>query len=347
MTLTLAGADIRGYYAALGIDLPAWAHGNAATRCFANPEAHVSEDRHPSNSVDLDSGAWNCHGCGAHGGAYDAALGKGHTPRSAIELMITHGLIEPRARLTTARELSQRRLKLPRTPRAITRPFDVSDLDLQRWREALANRPDVIEEICHRRLWSPAVLHELRAGWDYGRLTIPIHDEQGRLQGVLRYRVSDTPGPKMIAAPGTRLGLIPHPSTETSTEIILTEGPPDMIAARSRTIPAIAVPGDHAWRDEWVPTLAGRTVTIVMDADPQGRAAALRIQSALKPVALAQVLDLAPGRGDGYDLTDWLGNASLEAIRHLRSPGMANHHAGIDHGCVHSSPATTGAHHAR
>jgi hypothetical protein len=346
VTLILAGADIRGYYAVLGIDLPAWAHGNAATRCFANPEAHTAEDRHPSTSVALDSGAWNCHGCGAHGGAYDAALNDGHTPRSAIELMIQHGLVEPRARLTTARELSQLRPRPPRT-RAAARRFEVGDHDLRRWREALASRPDVIEEICQRRLWSPAVLHELRAGWDHGRLTIPIHDGRGRLQGVLRYRVSNTPGPKMIAAPGTRLGLIPHPSTEPSDEIVLTEGPPDMIAARSRAIPAIAVPGDHAWRDEWASTLAGRTVTIVMDADPQGRAAARRIQSALEPVAQAEVLDLAPGRDDGYDLTEWLVNAPPAAIRHLRSPVTVSRHAGIDHGCIRRSQATGGGHHAR
>ena len=74
MTLTLTGADIRGYYAALGVRIPEWATRNASVRCFANPDHHQHEDRTPSASVDLISGAFHCHGCGAHGGAYDAAL---------------------------------------------------------------------------------------------------------------------------------------------------------------------------------------------------------------------------------------------------------------------------------
>jgi hypothetical protein len=32
---------------------------------------------------------------------------------------------------------------------------------------------------------------------------------------------------------------------------VLTEGPPDMISARSRGLPAVAIPGDHAWESTW------------------------------------------------------------------------------------------------
>jgi len=40
MTQTLAGANIRGYYAALGIQIPGWARTEASVRCFADPDAH-------------------------------------------------------------------------------------------------------------------------------------------------------------------------------------------------------------------------------------------------------------------------------------------------------------------
>ena len=73
MTQTLPGADIRGYYAGLGVTLPARATDNANVRCFADPIAHRHGDRNPSCSVNLTTGAWNCHGCGAKGGAFDAA----------------------------------------------------------------------------------------------------------------------------------------------------------------------------------------------------------------------------------------------------------------------------------
>ena len=106
-TLTLPGADIRGYYHRLGVQLPERARREAAVRCFADPGAHRRGDRDPSCSVNVINGAWQCHGCGARGGAYDAALAKGYTPRSAIDLMIAYGLIERRAQLRTARELVQ------------------------------------------------------------------------------------------------------------------------------------------------------------------------------------------------------------------------------------------------
>jgi hypothetical protein len=40
-----------------------------------------------------------------------------------------------------------------------------------------------------------------------------------------------------------------------------------------------------------------------MDADAQGRAAAQRIAADLPN---AEIVDLAPDRDDGYDLSDWL-----------------------------------------
>ena len=83
------GGDARGFYAALGVQLPAWAQTEAPVRCFADPDAHAHDDQHPSCSVNLESGAFNCHGCGAHGGAYDAALALGRSPREAIDLMVT------------------------------------------------------------------------------------------------------------------------------------------------------------------------------------------------------------------------------------------------------------------
>ena len=62
------------------------------------------------------------------------------------------------------------------------------------------------------------------------------------LIGVLRYQPFDTGQTKMLAVPGTRLGLIPHPGTESSPDIDLVEGPPDMIAARSSGLARLPFP---------------------------------------------------------------------------------------------------------
>ncbi|MGI8559001.1 MAG: hypothetical protein ACR2ND_11965 [Solirubrobacteraceae bacterium] len=93
-----------------------------------------------------------------------------------------------------------------------------------------------------------------------------------------------------------------------------------MIAARSRDLPAIAVSGDHAWQPSWAQLLAGRHVTIVMDADAQGRAAARRSSAALITCARPHIVDLAPLRDDGYDFTDWLlEHPSPKTLAHLAS----------------------------
>ena len=159
----------------------------------------------------------------------------------------------------------------------------------------------------HRRVWSRATLLELGCGWERGRVLIPVRNGAGELRGVLRYAPTHDRVPKMLAARGTRLGLIPHPAAEPSTWVVLVEGPPDMIAARSRGLPAIAVPGDDAWEPEWAQLLVGRHVSIVLDCDHAGREAAARIAGDLKAVGVrGSIINLAPRRHDGYDLTDWL-----------------------------------------
>ena len=119
----------------------------------------------------------------------------------------------------------------------------------------------------------------------------------------------------MLAAPGTRLGLIPHPASEPSNQILLVEGPPDMIAARSAAL------RDRRPRR---PRLATRLGTRSTDATSPsswtpttGRAAAERI--ALTSHARHAHRRPRPRRDDGYDLTDWLLRASRNPSRSKRS----------------------------
>jgi hypothetical protein len=310
--------DVRGFYAALGIELPAWSQLNATVRCFADPEAHAHQDRNPSCSVSLEHGAWRCWGCGAKGGAYHAALSRGHDPASAFDLLVKYDLGERRGGLSVSGRTRSR--VVTSTRQLPGHALGVTESDVAAWREALlatAGRRwrDVLSQ---RRRWDPAVIRELDIGHDGRRITIPIRSADGGLQGVLRY----SPGAvtsKMLATPGSRLGLIPHPSRERSTRVLLVEGPPDMIAARSQGWPAIAVPGDHAWQPEWAKLFAGRSVSVVMDSDAAGRQAADRIATDLQSVAAVRVVDLAPGRNDGFDLTDWLRQQSEPRSKRCRA----------------------------
>jgi DNA primase len=100
---------------------------------------------------------------------------------------------------------------------------------------------------------------------------------------------------------------------------VLVEGPPDMISARSRGLPAVAVAGVDAWEPEWARLLVGRHVSVVLDCDPAGRQAAGRIAGDLKAAGVrGSIIDLARDRQDGYDLTDWLDARANLAASDLR-----------------------------
>src|SRR5438067_2398860 len=52
--------------------------------------------------------------------------------------------------------------------------------------------------------------------------------------------------------------------------------------------------------------LVGRKVSLVIDCDRAGRAAAIQIARDLRAAGVhGSIIDLAPGREDGYDLSDW------------------------------------------
>ena len=331
MTQTLPGADIRGYYAALGIQLPPRAQTEASVRCFANPDAHRRGDHDPSCSVNLTHGAWHCHGCGASGGPYDAATYQGHSSRSAIDLMICHGLTQRRHGTPRRRERSPIRDATGKTSGSA---LDVSEGDIARWHTDLSLQPLILQRLARQRAWSMSTVRAFELGIDGNRITIPVRNERRQLVGLLRYRPWDSRrgGPKMLAAPGSRRQLLPHPSTEPARQLLLVEGEPDMLAARSHGLPAIALPGVESWKPDWAASFENRRVDIVMDADRAGRATADQIARDLALIAEARIIEIAPRRADGYDLTDWLveqyraNTPPYEAILANRRPPKGGHH---------------------
>jgi hypothetical protein len=314
------GADVHGFYAALGVPLLGWAHTEAPVRCFANPDAHAHHDQRASCSVNTHSGAFNCHGCGAHGGAYDAALAVGRSPREAIDLMIAHGLTDRRPRPgrvsgSTRSHAAPAPTEAPmhiRSPAAdaSSRPagssLACSGEEVRGWARALRDNDGLLDRLRGERSWEAGTLRRWGIGFDGERITVPITDHRGALQGVLKLRVDAWRTPKVLAAAGSRLGLIPH-AQRVAGPVVLVEGPSDMLAARSAGLPAIAVPGTHAWRAEWASAFTGRDVIVVMDADRPGREAAVRIAADLgRHGARTAIVELDPSRDDGYDLSDWL-----------------------------------------
>ena len=81
------------FYAELGVELPA-GEGWVPVACFIDPDAHEHGDRSRSCSVNVDHGGFKCHGCGASGNAYQAAVHLGLEKRAALELLERYGLRE-------------------------------------------------------------------------------------------------------------------------------------------------------------------------------------------------------------------------------------------------------------
>lgn len=320
--------SVRELYARLGIRLLRATGNEAAARCFASPEAHRRDDRHPSLSVSLVSGAWFCHACGARGGAYDAALVRGHTPRSAIELLIEHGLVEPRPTGQAARRRqSQRQARsasVPLPPPPEDR-LGVSELQVSTWSAELLRHPDLLVRLARERTIEVETLRAFAIGFDGQRITIPIRDAEGALIGLLRWLPFDRrSAPKMLALLGSCRDLFPPPEQMTGEAIVLCEGEPDALAAHSAGIQAVSVPGAASWRDPWSRRFASQTVTIAFDCDPQGRSAARSVHGSLKAAGVtATVVDLNPSRDDGYDLTEHLRRNGRSATAQLLAPGFS------------------------
>ena len=317
--------DVVGFYAALGVTIRARpGQANASVHCFINPDRHHHADRDRSMSVLMTTGAFRCHGCDARGGAYDAAIALGRTPREAVELMIAHGLRQPRDR--NGRQHTDgrsRRAQPPPQLRPVPRRLETDEHDVACWARALQADRQRLDRLWERRGWTPKVITRYQIGIDpEGRITIPVRDHDGTLAGVQRYQPFTRRGrPKALWVPGSR--PLPFPAPEHVMggrgPILVCEGAPDALCALSHGLPATSVPGAAAWQRQWARRLTGRLVVICMDADAAGREAGHRSAGDLAGLALdTRLLDPAPGRNDHTDLTDMLRDGRVgEVLRAL------------------------------
>jgi hypothetical protein len=288
--LGACGGNVRDFYDAISIVLPATTGLEVAVHCFASPASHNRDDRKSSCSVNLTSGLWHCQGCGESGNAYRAALVRGYSEQRSRELARQYGLFIEQVQPTQAVT------KLP------------GERDLKKWRIALREDPDILAWFMTVKGWKPGAMVRLGLGWDGERLTFPIRTSKAKIAGVVRY----LPGgkPKTLALPGTKRDLFPAPELiRRHHPLFLVEGEPDAVAVWSTGFKAVAIPGAGSWRREWATRLMGRRVIVLTDCDQQGRALAEKVATDLPDV---QVVDLEPGRSDGYDIGDWIREASQE-----------------------------------
>ena len=321
MTSTLPGADIRGFYAELGIQLPAWAQIEASVCCFADPDAHRRGDRDPSTSVNLQHGAWRCHGCGARGGAYEAA--RVERPRSTFSDRAddpprshrTPGRKPTAATPTTCRDTPINLSTEQQLRRSASSQRRALMYESQNWICSggicqLLGHIDVLEHLAATRGWSGHTVRQLQLGLDDSRITIPVRDPDGdaRRAAALptqpRARQNEDPRrlritPRAVPPPRRRNA----PVTCCSSKVNPTRSPRDPAACPRSPSPA---PKDGSRNGRQL--FHQRHVTIALDADPRGRACARQIAAELAAPRRPRSRSSTRPRpsSDGYDLTDWL-----------------------------------------
>ena len=280
------GTRVIEFYAAIGVTLPDKGGQEAEVRCFVSPGEHKREDRNASCSVNLLTGLFKCHGCGAQGNAYQAALALGYREEAARELAQRYGVF-----------LEVERPKLP------------GERQLRKWKNALFAAPRIVARLEELKGWTPQAMWRCGLGWDGERVTFPVRDHRLRIVGVVRY----VPGgsPKSLALPGSKRLLFGEPEfLSADYPLFVVEGEPDVVSVWSCGHRAVGVPGVASWRPEWAGRLRRfKRLVVLADADPQGRQLAAEIKAVLPH---ARVVDLEPGRDDGTDIGDWVAEASRD-----------------------------------
>jgi AAA domain len=312
----------RDFYSALDVTLPgSAASGDVSVRCFANPDAHKRDDRNPSCSVNLDTGQWNCHTCGAKGGAFDAAVALGRSRSEAVELAKRHDVFvsdreqtqkprQPARAAATARPSSTAAVPTDTTPQSETVASELSPALKQQvaeWRDALRGSKATLDRLYELRGWQPEAIEALGLGLDGDRIMFPVRDAARRLVGVLRYAPNreTRKGTKMLAAKGTPRELFPAPETlPADGPVNVVEGESDVVAMWSGGLSrTVGVPGAQGWRAEWAPRFAGRDVRLFCDLDTPGRKLMARIARDLLPHAKSvRIVDMESKRDDGHDV---------------------------------------------
>ena len=142
-------------------------------------------------------------------------------------------------------------------------------------------------------------------------LVLPYEDGLGRVR-QLRYRpLYDTGGAKYLSDDGAPQHLFAVRAAEQAIGVIC-EGEIDAMSAWQAGVKAVAVPGAHAWKDEWKWLFRNcRYVVLAMDPDEAGLKAARAMHQSLSSVVDVQIAPLP----EGHDVNDLLVRRGEQAVR--------------------------------
>jgi DNA primase len=196
--------------------------GSGVNKSYVCP---FHDDDTPSLSVNLETGAWLCFGCGAKGniGQLYYKLGEQEPEDRKIERLY--------------------RLAQEDTSVQLKEPINMVPLanEYIRQAETVSGRR-AFESFCRSRPIDPDVLRRFGVGYrpEKKALTFPYYENDGRVAGI-RYRHVDT-GAKWYEG-GSRRVLYGIPEVVGRGEVIICEGESDTLATAGRADPSMGVCG--------------------------------------------------------------------------------------------------------
>lgn len=258
---------------------------------------------HRSVSVDLATGAWKCHRCGAKG-----KLKEWWTERPAHQWG----------------QWSNRPFRELRRATALPPPPDPTPADLS-WRAPLHGLTNIFwmasESYLEGRGIPSEVAHQAGArhadSW-FGRpaVVFPVRDREGRLVAACGRYIDGQENPKARTAGPLRCGVFQTPGALDGKVVVITEAPLDALSLAACGLPAVALVG-VSWPG-WLPlACAFKRVLLATDADEAGDTAAEKLAAALRSTG-ARLERLRPGGGgkDWNELLQRHGTAVLQRAFH-------------------------------
>jgi hypothetical protein len=265
------------------------------------------DDKKPSLSLNIKSGLWNCHACGATGSVFDL-----YSRLKNVDF------------LTALKELAGLAgVYIP--SKALKRPIPM----------------ELVEEY-HKRLLDSVYLEKLmdtrgilrdtvikyRIGWETktGRYTIPVFDASGECINIRRYKMGAKANKMLsyVAPDGTRYGeakLFNIDVILNNKEILFTEGELDAILASQYGFNAFTcTSGAGTFFASWLKYFQDKVVFVIFDNDATGRAGAVKVAMYLKRVCeRVYIVNLPESIGPGGDITDYFTNFGYtkEELREL------------------------------
>lgn len=300
---------------------------------------HQRGDRKPSAGINMDSGGWNCFGCGRSGTIINfvSEYEEITLVEAAQKLQESYGalfgdysLVEEFEEMIHVDQGGSQKVEYVKLDDSLVDLFAVD------WEKAEKNWAAYS---LHERLRYPFTrgitvdsLNEFSIGFDrrYKRLTIPWRDKDGHLVGFRGRATSPTDYPKYIGIGDKKTEHYGFPPPKTShhifgldtaqDDLIIVEGEFDCISLRQRGFDSAVALGGSNLNDRQLELIRSSafSVTLMFDPDQAGQKATKKWSDALIPhipVSIANLTDDDPAESETEKLKQALSNSENALLR--------------------------------